>query len=952
MYWLLNLVGLLKVVAQRQRSYLGLVLALAAGFVVAVAIVVSIPLYADAVGYRALRTELQPDTEGAIRPPFAFMFSHIDSNATPLPSAAFRAADAYFSDGAARDLGMPAEIIVRYTNSDKLQLTLPTPDEAADAEPLWINLAFASDIAGKVEMEEGELPQPAGREGPVDVMIHSRLAEMTGLQVGETLEVVSAGAGGSPFQLPVRIAGVWRAQNPNEPYWFIRPESLEDVLLVPEQTFAGRVVPQGTSARAQTLWYLVLDGNGVRNADVPELIGRISATVRQADRLVPGVQLPVSPRQGMERQYERVRLLTVSLVVFSLPILGLIGYFIVMVAGMVVQRQQNEIAVLRSRGASRGEVLGIYLLEGIILGAATLVTGIFLGQYAATLMGWTRSFLLFTPRTDVVVSVSEEGIRSGIWVVALTIAASVLPAFGAAGHTIISYKQERARAISRPFWQRSYLDLLLLVPAFYGYQQLRTRGTISILGQETTGGDPFANPLLVLAPALCQFALALVSLRLFPLVMSAVAALIGRLPGIAALLALRYLTRSPRAYSGPVLLLILTLSLATFTASMAKTLDTHLVDQVHYDVGAEMRVADLGQDTQAPATPGSPPPPPRQPGDAPRWLFLPVTEYLKLPGVVAATRVTRSTGQASVAEASSAATVLGVDRMDFPAVGHWRDDYAGASLGTLMNALGSNPASILASQGFLSENGLNIGDRVSIELRDLGAPVVVPFVIAGAVDYFPSVYPEDGAFFVANADYLFEQEGDVFPYEVWLDVTSGTTPDQIRAGITSLNLPSIISEDAPETIMTAQNRPERQGLYGLLSVGFLASALLTGLGFLFYSLVSFQRRFIELGMLRAIGLSVRQMAVLLLCEQILIIGIGIFTGTLIGVGVSRIFIPFLQVREGEHAQTPPFIVHIAWEQVQLIYLIFAVLLGLALAAVVVLLLRMKIFQAVKLGEAA
>ena len=55
MYWLHNLLGIVKLVAQRQRSYLGLVAALVAGFIVAVALVVSIPLYADAVGYRTLR---------------------------------------------------------------------------------------------------------------------------------------------------------------------------------------------------------------------------------------------------------------------------------------------------------------------------------------------------------------------------------------------------------------------------------------------------------------------------------------------------------------------------------------------------------------------------------------------------------------------------------------------------------------------------------------------------------------------------------------------------------------------------------------------------------------------------------------------------------------------------------------------------------------------------------
>jgi putative ABC transport system permease protein len=951
MYWFLNFLGLLRVVTRRQRSYSSLVLALAAGFVVAIAIVVSIPLYADMIGYRALRTELQPDAQGARRPPFAFLFSHVDSNTAPLPDSAFRAADAYFANAAARDVGLPSELLVRYVNTDKLQARSLSLADTPGVQPMLVNVGFASDIDDKIALDEGEVPRPAPANGVVDVMVHRLFADRTGVQVGEVLEVASSATSSAPFQLEVRVVGVWRALNPDDRYWFLRPESLEDVLLVPEQTFATRVQPQGANARAQTLWYMVLDGSRVRNADVPGLLHRITVAQRAADRLVPGIQMPVSPRQGLERQYERVRLLTVSLVVFSLPILGVIAYFVVMVAGMVVQRQQNEIAVLRSRGASRSEVIGIYLLEGLLVGAVTLAVGLLVGRYAATLMGWTRSFMLFAPRSDVVVAISRDGVRGGFWIVLLTIVASVLPALGAAGHTVISYKQERARSIRRPFWQRTYLDLLLLLPTFYAYQQLRDRGTISVLGRGLAGGDPFTNPLLVLAPALCQFTLALLSLRLFPLLMSGIAWLIGRLPGISALLALRYLTRSPRAYAGPVLLLILTLSLATFTASMARTLDDHLADQIYYQVGADIRVADLGQDTQAPTTPGEAPPP-RQPGDSPRWLFLPVTEYLKLPGVLAASRVTRGSGEARTADHRGLATVIGVDRMDFPAVAHWRDDYATQSLGGLMNALATDPAAILASRAFLSERGLGIGDRVTIELRDLGVPAAVPFTIAGVTDYFPSVYPEDGPFFVANADYLFEQQGDVFPYEVWLDVTPETTPDQIRAGIAELRLPSIISQDAPETILAAQNRPERQGLYGLLSVGFLASALLTGLGFLFYSLVSFQRRFIELGMLRAIGLSARQMAVLLLCEQALIIAIGITTGTAIGVGVSRLFIPFLQVREGPHAQTPPFVVQIAWEQVQLIYLIFAVLLGLALAGVVVLLLRMKIFQAVKLGEAA
>lgn len=961
MYWLLNLWGLIKVAGQRQRSYLGLVLALLAGFVVAVALVVSIPLYADAVGYRILRTELTPDSEGNTRPPFSLMFSRSAANNNPIAPDQYKTTDRYFVEAAPRDLGLPVDVMVRYATTDKLRMYPATVTDTSGQELTFVGVGFASDIESKIEITEGALPQASSdAQSPIEVLVYEGLADQIGVQAGEEYLVLERVSEGTPIRIPIRIAGIWRAINPADTYWFIRPQSLQDILLLPEASFQTRVLSQGNRTLYQTLWYLVLDGSEVRSRHVPGLVANISTTLRRAALLLPDLTLPVSPRNALERQRVQSGLLVISLTTFSIPILGLIAYFIIMVSGMVVQRQQNEIAVLRGRGASRSEILGIYLLEGIGLGLIALALGLFLGRYSAMLMGWTRSFLQFEQREDVIVQLSPESIRGGTLVIVLTLIASLLPALGAAGHTIISYKQEQARSIRKPLWQRMYLDLLLLIPAYYGYRQLQQRGTISILGRGLPGGDPFQNPLLILTPALWLLALALVSARLFPILMGLIGNLISRLPSVSGLLALRYLTRTPRAYTGPVLLLVLTLSLAAFTASMAKTLDSHLGDQVRYDVGAEVRVTDLGQNMEGGVggPPGGGAPAAEQPDAAsqglnePKWMFLPVTDYMRIPGVINATRVSRSTTEAQIADSRETATVLGIDRTDFPRVGHWRGDYSPQSLGALMNALGANPSGILASRGYLAQQGLGIGSKLNLALVDYGESRLVPFVVVGILDYFPTLYPEDGTFFVTNLEYLFEQQGGEFPYEVWLDTEQGTPRRQLELGIAELGLRSIISDEAQPTLITAEERPERQGLYGLLSVGFLAAALLTGLGFLFYSVISFQRRFIELGMLRAIGLSSRQMGLLLLYEQSLIIGVGIVAGTVLGIGVSRYFIPFLQVRSGPYPQTPPFQVLIAWDQIQLIYLIFAVLLGLALSTVAVLLLRMKIFQAIKLGEAA
>jgi putative ABC transport system permease protein len=149
-----------------------------------------------------------------------------------------------------------------------------------------------------------------------------------------------------------------------------------------------------------------------------------------------------------------------------------------------------------------------------------------------------------------------------------------------------------------------------------------------------------------------------------------------------------------------------------------------------------------------------------------------------------------------------------------------------------------------------------------------------------------------------------------------------------------------------------ERRPERQGLFGLLSVGFAAAAVLTVLGFMLYALFSFRRRFIELGVLRAIGLSSSQMTVLLASELAFLILTGLVMGTVLGSWASNLFIPYMQVGGGATANVPPYVVMMPWPTLVRIYLLMGVLFLTTLSLLAAMLLRMRIFQAVKLGETA
>ncbi|NJN83249.1 MAG: hypothetical protein HC802_13830 [Caldilineaceae bacterium] len=78
--------------------------------------------------------------------------------------------------------------------------------------------------------------------------------------------------------------------------------------------------------------------------------------------------------------------------------------------------------------------------------------------------------------------------------------------------------------------------------------------------------------------------------------------------------------------------------------------------------------------------------------------------------------------------------------------------------------------------------------------------------------------------------------------------------------------------------------------------------------------------------------------------------VGLGAGTVLGAIISNVYIPFLQVGSTPEALTPPFLVEIAWPAIIRIYGLFALLFVAALSVLAVLLLRMKIFQAIKLGE--
>jgi putative ABC transport system permease protein len=955
--------AIFTVVAKRVLSQPGLILATTLGLIIAIALMMSIPLYADAIYYRIFKETIsEQQTVGpANAPSFAYLFRYDGSFHGTADYEELVPVDAYLTETAPQVLGLPHQFTVRYLATDPFGVfgDVESAFETTATPLVWGAFSFISDIQEHITVVEGRFPAPAtqGSDSPVEVMIYESLASEAGFQVGETYIAYTKERTEDGFvrdyQIPIRIAGVWRADDPEHPFWFIRPTALAERLIVPEATFTQRVGGEVSGEVYTAAWHIVLSGAEIHHSDAGPLIRRSITVQQKAAGLMPNTKLAKSPTDALVEYRRSANLLTILLYAFSVPILGLLLAFITLTSGLAVERRRNEIAVLRSRGAMGLQMIGIALLESLLLGLIAMAFSAPTGISIAQVIGQARSFLDFGAGLERLrVTLTMPTLRFGFIGVILAVAAQVIPTFGAADHTIVSYKRERARMLRPPWWQRLGLDVILLIPAVYGAYLLRQQGSVVML-QDTFGADPLQNPLLFLVPALGIFALTLLFLRLMPVAMSGVTWLASRTRAVGLLMASRHLARTPGFYTTPLVLLVLTLSLSAFTASLAFTLDQHLHDQHYYRVGADLSFPERGEGQQGGGIEslfGGGETTSSEEDAGPRWLFPPVTDYLNAAGAEGVTRVGRYPAVTRFVGGIQTGVYVGVDRAAFANIAFWRPDFADQSLGGLMNALAVTRNGVLVPEDFLQEHVMLIGDDVRVVVKTYGMNIEMDMKIVGTFELFPTWYPSEGPLFVGNLEYMFEQAGSQLPYEVWMAAAPGAD----LAYMADEELPHRPNDwDAPSlNISDEQQQPQRQGLFGLLSVGFAAAAVLTVLGFLLYALFSFRRRFIEFGVLRAVGLSARQMTAFLGWELALLILMGGGLGTALGSWVSAFFIPFLQVGVEEVARIPPYVVDIAWSAVFRVYALFGVLFVAALATLVAMLRRMKIFQAIKLGETA
>jgi putative ABC transport system permease protein len=991
-----RIIGFTTLAWHRLRSQAGLVACVLLGITIAVAFASAIPSFVNAAQSRVLRQLLvqstggDPNAEGNALErkgePLAMRFVYLGSAYGRVSWEQFQQLDQFMNTRIPGRAILPVLQNGLYINTDEWRVwpaagtrteEIYKTRDNPDAPLAYVSMDTMPGLIDHIQLDEGELPQDTG-SGPIPVLVYRDFSEKYGVRAGDVFSLTvrqpvsdEPNAPERRFETLAQVSGVWTPTDPDDSFWFINPSALTDAFYVTPETFEKRVVELLPKPVDFSIWYYALDDTAMRVEIVDRFLARIVTLRNEVFAERPGMSLTTNIDGVLGRYQSGAGELTLLMIAFAFPLVVIILYFIVLVSGMVVRRQESELVTFRSRGASSANVLSLYAVQGVIVGFLALLIGLPIGYLIASLMSGTRTFLDFSgpmrmswPAFLDTLDPNVLSFRFGVGAAVIAVLAALLPAFSASRTNVVQANADRGRNLRKPFWQRFYLEFFLLIPVVYGYLQLRNQGSIQVMGRTLSQDDPLRDPVRYLLPMLLMTSIALLVARLFPLVMRLISRITGRFggtfgPATSLLLAARELARSPRDYIGPLLLLIIATAIATFGASTAKTLDTHLIDSTYFQAGADLRLVETGESNQ-PRISGAlfgaadAPPPPPQEKKPEYWSFMPVEDHGKIDGVDAFGRMTRLRAEPVVARPPDDSQIVAIDWREFADVmtPAFRPDYASQSFGALMNAIGApkDNSGILLEPAFLSANRLRIGDLLKVEVLTTEGRVPVTYTIAGTYSYFPTVQPNPAQnVMIADIGYTFSRMGKAVPYDVLL----ATDPAYSGSAITdeARRLGFLITDvfDARRIILEAQQTPQRQGLFGVLTAGFFAAIVLTTVGFVLYALLSFRRRAVELGVLRTLGLSAWQMALYLIIAQLSLVLVGTLAGSGAGVLASQLFIPFFQTGGQLVGQVPAFEVRIAWNELTWVYAAIGLALFIALAATLLFLRRLRAFEAIKLG---
>ena len=796
-------------------------------------------------------------------------------------------------------------------------------------------------IASHVRLLQGRLPQTTEKaaNNVLEVALTEANATALGAHIGSIYTISAAQAfyspqGGLPLMTPVpmtlKVVGILHnlsATAFEEPFWHTdelnyHPSTsispAEDSVVASNagllsffQRLSQTISPTAFlefPSGAYVYGYFPLDIQAINDRNIKELQSGLDYFTNQEPSHFTGFFI-----DNINIDNTNIALINANIkdltTVVQVPVLALLGLmvglillFVTMMTELLVSRQAEAIAVMRSRGATTGQIFQIFVVQSLLLGLLTVL----IGPLLIPLIIRTMVILLLPPITQNALNVLpvapwEVLLALGwyIWVaVILVILTMCLAVWRMLRNSTLGRSMTWSAGGQRPLWQRLYADVImaLLGVLTYGlYTYLTSIGIIDEQLQVVLGA-----PCMLVAATLFCLVVMLMALRLFPALIQHGAALAARGTGIVPLVALVLMARAPRQAMRTTMLLIFTIAFALFAQVFLATQVQRAVDISNYVMAADFS-GFFPQDSTFSGT-----------------FEQQEARYRNIPGVLSATlayvgdesfqNLDTSSLTIIATDPSSIGTSITWPRIDNPtvlntALGHLEDqrtsliaDQAKAQQGSMNKALPPIPAIVSTA----TSNLLHLSVGKLFFMSSFNSKGGLAFIDSAEVPYLPGVSNiltdrgilVDYASFNAAYNMVIASGAFLAPTMAWFHTrqdSASLTSVQHTLSSGPLKLTALLSY---QSILAAlQNDPLFLNLLCVLGLGVGLTLLLTWIGCLASAWSYVRIRLRSLLVLRALGSTPAQLALLLSCEQIMIYATALILGIGCGAGFIALTLP-------------------------------------------------------------
>ena len=292
-------------------------------------------------------------------------------------------------------------------------------------------------------------------------------SELLQLGVGDSMEAYPASGLEVPDAIDIEIVGVFTRIDPDQDYWYAKDRSFsyqnEQWTIVPLLATEDAILQQVGRAYPgiyiNVTWVYNLDRQGVRAGDVAALQETIRSTRYDVAHFLENSSVLIRLDRVLTRYSEQLVLARIPLFLMLFLVVGILAYYLALVASLTVRSRAPEIAMLKSRGSTTPQIGLLVLVEGLVLAIPAIIVGSFLSPIVARILGE----LFFQVEGDVTqVALSGRAFLLGAGGALLAVGVLTVSTLVAARQGIVEFRQSGARPPRAPFLHRYYIDLLML----------------------------------------------------------------------------------------------------------------------------------------------------------------------------------------------------------------------------------------------------------------------------------------------------------------------------------------------------------------------------------------------------------------------------------------------------------------------------------------------------------